>query len=144
MKSRLRSVLVGLVAAVVSATALTLGATSPAAAAFGDETFGCRIAPGTIFTWSAGCHDSMPATTYNVAFQVQNLSGSYTYSWNISGPYTSVITGCTSSSVACAVSVPGGAFDSEIYATVTYSQGGQSLTRYSVAILRARCGDMLC
>ncbi|MGY0230812.1 hypothetical protein [Longispora urticae] len=86
----------------------------------------------------------MAATTYNVAFQVQNLSGAYTYSWNVSGPYTSVITGCTSSSATCAVSVPGGAFDSEIHAAVTYSQGGQSATRYSVAILRARCGGMLC
>ncbi|GIG59969.1 hypothetical protein Lfu02_43410 [Longispora fulva] len=138
----MRSVLVGLAAGVVAATSLTLSSASPAAA-FGGETFGCRIAPGTIFTWSQYCNNSVPASTYNVAFQVFG-SGSYTYSWSISGPYTSVITGCTSTSPACAVSVPGGMFDSEIYATVTYSQGGESATRSSVAILNAYCGSYLC
>lgn len=143
MRTRLRSTLAGFAAVIVAATTFTLSTASPAAA-FGGETFGCRIAPGTIFNWYQYCHNSKPASTYNVAFQVFGGSGDYTYSWNVTGPWTSVITGCTSTSVACAVAVPGGAFDSEIYATVTISQGGQSATMNSVAILNAYCGNYLC
>lgn len=133
MTGRIRHALAALAACVAVATSLTLGTASPALA-FGGETFGCRIAPGTVLTWSPTCTNSMTATTYNVGFAVLNGSGAYTYSWSISGPYQFVITGCTSTSYDCAVSVRGFG-ERTITATVTYSQAGQSATATSTAYI---------
>ncbi|MGN9769154.1 hypothetical protein ACTMS2_28770 [Micromonospora sp. SD12] len=132
-----------LVASLLAVATLGLATASPAAA-FGGETFGCRVAPGTIFTWETTCLNSKPATMYNVGFAVLNTAGSYTYSWTVTGPYEYVITGCTTTSYDCAVAVRGGSNDSEITASVTYSQGGQSATRSATAIIRGYCGSYLC
>jgi Flp pilus assembly protein TadG len=131
-------------------TALVLAAAfavtaAPSASAIGNETFGCRIAPGTEFGWYQYCTNTSPAvTTYNVAFLVQNTTGTYTYSWSVSGPYQYVITGCTSTSPACAVSVSGGQSDKEITGTVTITQDGQSITRQAYAYVHGFCGPVYC
>lgn len=143
MGRRVRSAMVGLAACAVAASSLVLGTAAPAAA-FGGETFGCRIAPGTVFTWSTYCQNSRPATTYNVGFAVLNTTGTYTYSWTVTGPYQSVITGCTSTSYDCAVSVHAEASDVEIFATVTYTQDGQSATQSARAMVIPYCDNMYC
>lgn len=132
-----------LVAALFLSVAFVVTA-APSAGAIGNETFGCRIAPGTEFQWFQYCTNTSPATTYNVAFAVQNTSGSYTYSWTISGPYQYVITGCTSTSPTCAVAVPGGQTDKEITGTVTFTQSGQSATREAYAYVHGFCGTEYC
>jgi hypothetical protein len=133
------------VAAAAGAAALIVGSATPAAAV-GGETFGCRIAPGTTFTFTPVCYnDPVPATTYTVGFAVQNRSGSgYTYSWSISGPYQSVYVGCTPTSSDCAVTVRRSSGEEEIVATVTYTQAGQSASRTSYAYIEPVCGTSFC
>jgi len=130
--------------AVLGATIALALSLAPPASAIGNETFGCRIAPGTEFQWYEYCTNTKPATLYNVAFAVQNTSGSYTYSWAIGGPYQYVITGCTSTSPTCAVAVPGGQTDKEITGTVTFTQDGQSVTRNAYAYVHGYCGGQYC
>jgi hypothetical protein len=144
MRHRLRSVLAGLAVAVVAATGLTLAGASPASAAFGDETFGCRVAPGTDLAWRGVCYNNRPATTYNAGFALLNTSGTYTFSWSISGTGTSVITGCNAVSSDCAISVAGGSSDGWVTVSVTYHQNGQSATARATAIIRGYCGGQLC
>lgn len=126
--------------AVILAMTATIAWATPAQA-FGGETLGCRISPGTVFTWNPTCdNNTKPASTYNVGFLVQNTSGSgYSYTWVISGPYISVAAGCTSSSADCAVYVHGGSSEKEIDATVTVTQSGQSQTLYSTAFINGWC-----
>ena len=142
MENRIRRALGAVAACVVATTSLTLAAASPAAA-FGEETFGCRVSPGAVFTFDTVCTNRTAASAYNIGFVVQNTSGSYTYSWSITGPYQSVISGCTSTSAGCTVYVTSSA-DRDIAVTVTYSQNGQSATKNSLAIINAVCGGELC
>ena len=140
----LRRLFVGFSTVLAVVTSLVAGSASPAAA-FGGETFGCRVAPGTDFQWRQYCFNTKYATTYNVGFAVLNTSGTgYTYQWTISGDYQYVITGCTSTSYDCAVSVRIGAGDKEILASVTYTQNGQSATRYADATISPYCGSEIC
>lgn len=141
MRRRIRGALAGLFASLVAVASLSVVTATPAAA-FGQESFGCRIAPGTILDFHPSCYNNRPATTYSVGFAVLNTSGTYTYSWSISGPYQYVITGCTSTSSGCAVAAPNE--DAGIHVTVTYSQGGQSATKSATAIIRRFCGNYLC
>jgi hypothetical protein len=142
MTLSVRRSLVGLAATLAAMLALTFGTTAPASA-IGGETFGCRIAPGTVFTWDQFCSNSKPAQTYNVGFAVLNTSGGgYTYSWTITGPYQYVIVGCTSTSYDCAVAVSRGS--KEITGTVTYTQNGQSATQTAYASIEPYCGNQLC
>ncbi|MEV7229342.1 hypothetical protein AB0M79_20290 [Polymorphospora sp. NPDC051019] len=141
-RPRIRSVLASVAACVVAATTFTLAGATPAAA-IGQETFGCRIAPGVVFTWNTYCNNSAPASTYNVGFAVQNTSGSYTFAWSVSGPYQSINTGCTATSPTCSVWVSGHS-DSSIEATVTYTQNGQSRTQTAYATINRYCGSQLC
>jgi hypothetical protein len=140
---RARVLLATFLSALLAVAGLGLITASPAAA-IGGETFGCRVAPGTIFTWESFCVNSKPATMYNAGFAVLNTSGNYTYSWQITGPYEYVIVGCTSGSYDCAVAVRGGSIDREITVTVTYSQNGQSATQSATAYIRGYCGSSLC
>lgn len=127
--------------AAAAAAGLTLGTASPASA-FGGETFGCRIAPGTEFDWYPTCTNSGGAQTYNVGFAVLDTSGTYTYSWTITGSYRYVITGCTSTSYDCAVATGRGG--KEISATVTYTQAGQGATQTATAYIEPWCGSRPC
>ena len=140
----LRRLLVGLSTVLAVTASLVAGSASPAAA-FGGETFGCRVSPGTDFVWRPVCFNNRYATTYNAGFAVLNTSGSgYTYQWTITGDYGSIYTGCTSTSYDCAVLVPGGPGDKEVHVTVTYTQNGQSGTQYATAIIAGYCGNQPC
>ncbi|MGX7826358.1 hypothetical protein ACTG9Q_14815 [Actinokineospora sp. 24-640] len=130
-------------AAVAVAGLSFFGAGALPASAFGAETFGCRIAPGTVFEWNEFCTNSRGASEYNVGFAVLNTSGTgYTYSWSISGAYRYVITGCTSTSHDCAVAV--GRSGQSITTTVTYSQNGHSATKTAYATIEPWCGSQPC
>ncbi|WFE20017.1 hypothetical protein O7621_19105 [Solwaraspora sp. WMMD937] len=116
---------------------------APPARAFGGETFGCRVAPGTDLVWRSICYNNQPAGTYNAGFAVRNTSGTgYTYSWSISGSYLYVITGCTTTSSDCALAMPNA--DGAVQVTVTYTQAGQSATSSTTAVIRQFCGTYLC
>jgi hypothetical protein len=130
--------LLGCLLAVVTTTAVT----AAPASAFGGETFGCRVAPGHTFTWSEFCTNDSPANQYNVGFAVLNTSGAYSFSWQITGSYQSVFTGCTSTSSDCALLVGRGY--RELSVTVTYTQNGQSATRTAYADIEPFCGSQLC
>lgn len=142
IRRRIRSFLASLAVCVVATTTLSVAAASPAAA-FGNETFGCRVSPGSVLTWNQFCRNSTPASVYNAGFAVLNTSGSYTYSWSISGPYQSVFVGCTSTSHDCAVWVDGST-DATVSVTVTYTQNGQSATRTARATIIPFCGNQFC
>jgi hypothetical protein len=140
---RIRSALSAVAASTLAAASLSLATASPAAA-FGQETFGCRLSPGTVLTWKSVCSNSKPSSRYNAAFAVLNTSGDYTYSWTIGGDYTSIVGGCTATSSSCAIALPGSSTDSLASVTVTYSQGGQSATRTAHAVVFMTCGTMYC
>ena len=132
--------------AVIVAMAAALIPVTPAHA-FGAEQFGCRIAPGTEFNFYENCNNltNGAANTYSVGFLVQNLSGSgYGFTWNVTGQYTAVLSGCTSTSSSCTVSARGGSVDREITAAVTITQAGQSRTLFSYASILAWCGYLFC
>jgi hypothetical protein len=142
MTQRIRRAITRLAVCVLAAAAGMIVGVSPASA-FGGETFGCRVSPGTVLTWENPCYNTKPATAYNAGFSVNNLSGSgYTFSWSYSGPVRYVISGCTSTSSSCGLSVANR--DAEIYVTVTYSQNGQSATKSATAFIRQYCGTELC
>ncbi|MEV4133849.1 hypothetical protein AB0J72_16975 [Dactylosporangium sp. NPDC049742] len=142
MAQRFRRILARLALGVVAATAgLAVGA-SPAQA-FGGETFGCRVSPGTILTWSTNCHNNKPASVYNAGFNVNNLSGTgYTFSWSYTGPVLYVVSGCTSTASGCGLAVANS--DAVISVTVTYTQNGQSATKTSNAFIIQYCGNVYC
>lgn len=143
MIRRIQSLLAALAATLIAAVTFTVATAAPAAA-FGAETFGCRVSPGVILTWEPVCTNSRPATSYNAGFAVLNTSGTYTFSWQIDGPHLGIITGCDAASNGCAVRVAGGSTDSVVRVTVTYSQNGQSATRSATAIINGYCGGQLC
>ena len=106
MFRRIQSLLAALAASLVAAVSFTVATAAPAAA-FGAETYGCRVSPGVILTWEPVCYNSRPAGTYNAGFAVLNTSGTYEFSWHIDGPYLGIFTGCDRTSNGCGVLVPG-------------------------------------
>lgn len=142
MSKRIQRALVGVAATVVAtATAFFVGA--PSASAFGGETFGCQVAPGPVTGYTASCRNISPAGSYNVGFALQNLSGTgYTTSWSLSGPYTSVFSGCGTNDTGCNVVVPNG--DGIVSATITFSQGGQTGSLTARAVFSRFCGNQRC
>ena len=142
MTQRIRRAIARLAVCVLAATTVLVVSAAPARA-FGGETFGCRVAPGTILTWTTPCRNNRPASVYNAGFNVNDLSGTdYTFSWSYSGPVLYVVGGCTSTASGCGLAVANS--DAIISVTVTYSQGGQSATRTARAIIRQYCGNVLC
>jgi hypothetical protein len=106
-------------------------------------TFGCRIAPGTEFNFYDVCHNTKPASTYGVAFMVQNPSPGSTYSWSVPANYQSKISaGCTSTSASCNVSVP--SYDQDITVDVAVTVGGVTTWFSSTAVIMAYCGTNYC
>ena len=138
MTPRIRRILAVLAVAVL-AIPINIGLSSPAAAAFGDETFGCRVSPGTDLTWRTHCMNNLPSASYVAGFALLNTTGSYTFSWSISGSHNGILSGCTSTSSDCALHVSDG---SSVTVTVTYSQGGQSRTQSAAATIIPYCGPM--
>lgn len=143
MNARFRSVLSAIGAGTLAAASLNVAAASPAAA-FGGETYGCRLSPGSVLTWDVLCSNSRPSARYNAGFAVLNTSGEYTYQWTINGDYLSIVAGCTATSSGCTVALPGSDTDSILSVTVTYSQGGQSATRTAWAVVNRYCGNVFC
>ena len=134
MRRRIRTTLARVAVFVLTAVSLPLASPSPAAA-FGEETFGCRVAPGYDFTWDYYCDnstDTSGATTYTAGFALLNTSGTYTYSWSIVGSHRGVIVGCTSTSYDCALRMRAG---DEAEVTVTYAQNGQSASQSAYAAI---------
>jgi hypothetical protein len=142
MKQRIWKAFTHLVVGVVAAAAGLVLTASPAQA-FGGETFGCRVSPGTVLTWRTICNNNKPASVYIAGFNLLNLSGDgYTFSWSWTGPVEYVHAGCTSTAAGCGLAVLNS--DSVISVTVTYSQGGQTATKWSSAVIRMYCGTVLC
>lgn len=142
MTRHLRRITTFVATALLAAGGLTFVSATPAQA-FGGETFGCRVAPGTDLVWRSACYNNRSASTYNAGFAVLNTTGTgYTYDWNISGSYLYVIVGCTQTSSDCALAMPNA--DGHVHVTVTYTQAGQSATKSATAIIRQFCGAYLC
>jgi hypothetical protein len=110
--------------------------TGPASAEDGN---GCRIAPGYTFAFEGVCVNDKPASSYAVAFHQQAPEGS-TFSWTITGDWTSVVSGCGPTSSYCTVRTPGSSADREVHAHVV-ANGVASGYR---AFIRAYCGSYLC
>jgi hypothetical protein len=125
----------------LAALATTLGVSisgAGSASALGGETLGCRIAPGTEFNFYQFCHNTQRANQYGVAFMVQNVTSSPTYSWSIPTAYQSMISqGCTSTSSTCTLSV--GKTEQDIPVSVTLTEGGASRTISSEATIFSYC-----
>ena len=109
------------------------------ASALGGEWLGCRVAPGTVFTFSQFCSNTAnSASSYGVAFQVQSETAPSTYSWSVPAEFVSRISeGCTSTSNWCKVTVPNK--DADITVSVTLTQGGSSVTLTSTATIMKTC-----
>ena len=105
-----------------------------------------KVSPPIAPAGAAGTEvkSSRPASSYTVAFAVQNTSGTYTFSWSITGDWTSVVTGCGSADAFCTVRTNGSTYDHGVHGQVTFSQGGQSVTRQSSAFIRIYCGSVPC
>ena len=143
MNLRIRSVLSGLAASALAATSLSLAAAAPAAA-IGQETFGCRLSPGNVTAYRTLCANTRPSGRYDATFALANTSGAYSVSWAISGQYQSIVAGCTETSTSCTIALPGSSTDSRAAVTVTYSQAGQTATRYAEAVVYQFCGSIYC
>lgn len=132
--------------ALLASLSLALGLTvfsAGSASALGDETFGCRIAPGPSTPYQEYCTNWSYSTEYNVGFAVENVTGPATYSWSIPAPYNSMThVGCTSSDYDCGIMVPNGSH--YIPVTVTITQGGASRALTAYGNLSWHCGDYIC
>jgi hypothetical protein len=113
------------------------------ASALGGEWLGCRVLPASTNTFSDGCSNSRPATSYEVTFAVQNGTASSTYSWSRPSNYP-VTSGCSSTQNWCSLSVPGRTFDQTLTVTVTLTQGTASETLTTQAWIGAYCNGQPC
>ena len=118
--------------AVAAATLFVLTAVQTGPAHAADAT-GCRVAPGTVFTFDQFCMNSKPASTYTVAFHAPFASGA----WSITGPYTSVYTGCGAGDEYCTVTVRGPGGSREI---IGYKAGAF----IGSASIEPFCGNQYC
>jgi hypothetical protein len=109
---------------------LTAVQTGPAHAA---DATGCRVAPGHVFTFAEYCTNSAPASTYTVAFHAPFANGA----WSITGPYSSVYTGCGATDEYCTVTVRGPGGSREI-------QGSKAGVFVGSASIEPWCGQYLC
>jgi hypothetical protein len=113
---------------------------SPAANAFGSEVLGCAVNSGA---WTANtCSgDSYAAATIN--YSPQNLSGTYSKRWTVTGPDGTPVTancsstvtancidsGCTLSSTSCVIKVPARPYrDAPWTASLRLTQSGLTRT----------------
>jgi hypothetical protein len=97
---------------------------SPNANAFGAEVLGCSWGSGPWIANNCGGGD------YTLTFSAHNLSGTYSYSWTLTGSSTTTITsGCTATSSTCTVNAdPLGRQDQTLTASLTLTQSGRSRT----------------
>jgi hypothetical protein len=102
--------------------------------AHADDAVGCRIAPGTVFTFNQFCLNSKPASSYTVAFHAPAGTAG---AWTITGDWNSVWVGCGATDDYCTVTTGGSNSDRE----VSGSKGGLFVGH---AIIRWYCGSQLC
>lgn len=113
------------------------------ASALGGEWLGCRVLPASTNTFSSGCSNSQPASTYEVTFAVQNETAPSTYSWSRPSKYA-VVSGCSATQNWCSLSVPGGTFDRTVTVSVTLTQGAATETLSTQAGIGAYCNGQPC
>ncbi|HJQ01026.1 MAG TPA: hypothetical protein VJ851_05460 [Jatrophihabitans sp.] len=111
---------------------------SPAANAFGAEVLGCSWNSGPWIANNCGGSDGL------LTFSAHNLSGTYSYSWTLTGyPSLTIVSGCTATSSTCTVDTGDGALrDHTLTASLTLTQSGQSRTITAKATVYAN-GDCL-
>jgi hypothetical protein len=143
MNPRTRTVLSGLAASALAAASVSLAGATPAAA-IGQETFGCRLSPGNVSTYRTLCSNTRASARYDATFALLNTSGTYVASWAVTGRYQSIVAGCTATSTTCTIALFGSSTDSSAAVTVTYTQDGQTATRYAEAIVYQFCGTAPC
>lgn len=120
-----------LLSAAITAAALTTLTISPAHA-FGSETLGCIISPSQATTVTPSCSTTIGSSSYNITYQVNNLSGNDTFAWSVPDGYP-ITLGCTSTAIDCAISAPG-TFQ-RIKVSVVITQGSSSETLTSRALI---------
>lgn len=125
---RLISLLSAVIATAAAVTALTI---SPAHA-FGSETLGCIISPSQATTVTQSCTTTIQSSSYNITYQVNNLSGNDTFAWSVPAGYP-ITLGCTSTAIDCAISAPD-TFQ-RIKVSVVITQGSSSETLTSRALI---------
>jgi hypothetical protein len=110
---------------------------SPAANAFGSEVLGCDWGTGWVANNCGGGNGL-------VTFSAHNLSGTYSYSWTLTGyGATNISSGCTATSSTCTVNTGnGGLNDRTLTASLTLTQSGRSRTITAQATVWAS-GDCL-
>jgi hypothetical protein len=74
---------------------------------------------------------------------VQGGTGTFSYVWTPPSGGT-VVSGCTSTSSECAISVHHGESDQDLKASVVATQDGTSMTLSATAIINAVCGKDFC
>jgi len=111
--------------------------------ALGAEGLGCRVLPGSTNTFSPNCSNNQPASSYEVDFAVQGETAPSTYNWSRPTRYA-VVSGCSSSTNWCYLSVPGGSIDRSVTVSVTLTQGAASETLTSHATITAYCNGQPC
>ncbi len=144
MASRLRRLLAATAICIVTTATFVLISSTPAAATFGTENYGCRVSPGSDFTYRSHCTNNRGASTYHVGFVVENTSpaAGYSYSWTIYGDYLYILNnGCAATSFACGLAMTG---EQSATVVVTYTKDGQSVTKQSTVSLGLYCGSMPC
>ena len=108
---------------------------TPAMAAGSD--LACNVSPGNGHFSPGFCANGVASFSYTLTYKVQGVTGSASYSWT---PPGLVVSGCTSSSSTCAVSVTQGHADRDHVATVVVTQGSTHTTLSATAELAAVCG----
>ena len=137
----MRRILALLAAFATVAAMAVFGAGS--ASALGSESFGCRVSTGPA-PFTQYCANTAGASTYDIEFLVQNLSGTYSYAWRVpTGIYQlHIYAGCGNSDYQCTVTVPNR--DADINMSVTLYQGSAQETLYSTANILQYCGSNTC
>lgn len=116
---------------------------SPAAHAFGSEVLGCAVNPVTTTynSWTANyCEGGGDPGYFVIRYSPQNLSGTYSTSWTVTGPTGAALgtcgttatpcirSGCTVSSITCEVKDSSGYSNKAFTATLSLTQSGLTRT----------------
>lgn len=127
--------------ALAAAAAIIFSVVAPtAASATSAPALACNIQPNTSSAFTTGtCTTHVAASSYDVAFQVQGGSGTYTYTWTHPSGYT--VYGCTTTSDYCTLGgVSAAGRDVHITVGVVLHQGTSSTALTETAHLLAVCG----
>jgi hypothetical protein len=123
---------ISLLSVAIAAAGLTILTISPARA-FGSESLGCIISPSQATTVGSFCQTHIPSGSYDITYQLSNLSGTYSFAWSVPPGYP-VISGCTSTAIDCVVSAFGGS-EQTIQVSVVVTQGSSSETLSATAFI---------